>query len=63
MRIRLENDRCVGHAQCFAVDEELFPVDDDGYSLVGVVEVGSAQEKQARRGVGACPEQALIIDE
>ena len=35
----MEPDRCVGHAQCFAVDEDLFPVDDAGYSAVTVFEV------------------------
>lgn len=63
MRLRLEKDRCVGHAQCFSVDEELFPIDDDGYSLVEETEVPGAQAARVRRGVGACPEQALVIDE
>lgn len=61
MRAKLIPDRCVGHAQCFAVDEDLFPIDDDGYSTFGDREIEPADETQIRQGVGACPEQALVI--
>lgn len=61
MRAKLIADRCVGHAQCFAVDEDLFPIDDDGYSTFGDQEINPADEPQIRQGIGACPEQALVI--
>jgi ferredoxin len=32
MRVSLEQSKCVGHAQCYAVDPDLFPIDDSGYS-------------------------------
>ncbi|WP_030168207.1 MULTISPECIES: ferredoxin [Actinomycetes] len=63
MRVRLDRDRCVGHAQCFAVDEHLFPIDDAGYSSVDQFVVGSGDQVAAREGVRACPEHALLIDE
>jgi ferredoxin len=34
MKVRLDAARCVGHAQCYAVSPELFPIDDDGYSIL-----------------------------
>ena len=34
MKVRLEQSKCVGHAQCYAVDPELFPIDDSGYSIL-----------------------------
>ncbi|MFZ3306150.1 MAG: ferredoxin, partial [Mycobacterium sp.] len=27
MKVRLEQSKCVGHAQCYAVDPDLFPID------------------------------------
>lgn len=63
MKVRLEPDRCVGHAQCFAVDDVLFPVDDAGYSEVTVFEVTPENEDRVRRGVSACPEHALVIED
>lgn len=63
MRVRLDKAKCVGHAQCYAVDPELFPIDDLGYSILAGHQVKPADEERTRDGVAACPELALIIDE
>ncbi|MWA04866.1 ferredoxin [Actinomadura sp. LD22] len=63
MRLRLAKEQCVGHALCHATDPDLFPIDDDGYSSIDSVEVGPAVAARARRGVGACPERALLLEE
>ena len=51
VKVRVEQSRCVGHAQCYAVDPEIFPIDDSGYSTPSRVTCAS------------CPEMALILDE
>jgi ferredoxin len=63
MKVRLDKPRCVGHAQCYAVNPELFPIDDAGYSTLQEHEVSAADEATIRAGVIACPEAALLIDE
>ena len=63
VKIRLEQSKCVGHAQCYAVDPELFPIDDSGYSILQAHEVRSEDEQQVRDGVAACPELALLLEE
>jgi ferredoxin len=63
MRIRLERAKCVGHAQCYAVDSGLFPIDDLGYSILEERDVAPGDQQTARVGVAACPEHALILDE
>lgn len=63
MKIRLERSKCSGHAQCYAIDPELFPIDDDGYSTLEERTVGPGDEQITRAGVAACPELALVIDE
>jgi ferredoxin len=63
MKIRVDNDKCVGHAQCYAVDPNLFPIDDAGYSILEPHHVKPEDEAVIRGGVDACPERALIPEE
>ncbi len=63
MKVRLEQSKCVGHAQCYAVDPELFPIDESGYSILEVHEVRSEDEQLTRDGVAACPELALLLED
>lgn len=62
MKIRLEQSKCVGHAQCFAADPDLFPIDDSGYSTLEPRNVRPEDEQTTRDGVAACPELALILE-
>jgi ferredoxin len=63
VRVRLEKSKCVGHAQCYAVDPDLFPIDESGYSILEEREVSPEDAQVARDGVASCPEMALVIDE
>ncbi|HZC52412.1 MAG TPA: ferredoxin [Mycobacterium sp.] len=63
MRVRLEESKCVGHAQCYAVDPDLFPIDESGYSILEEHEVAPGDVQLTRDGVASCPEMALILEE
>lgn len=64
MKISVDDDVCDGHGQCYVVDPDLFPLNEDGYSDVGRGRaVPPGQESIARDGVGACPVAALTVDE
>jgi ferredoxin len=63
VRVRLEKSKCVGHAQCYAVDPDLFPIDESGYSILEEREIAPEDLQVTRDGVASCPEMALIIDE
>jgi ferredoxin len=63
MKVRVDNAKCMGHAQCYALDPALFPIDDDGYSILQPHQVKTEDELLTRQGVAACPEGALILDE
>ena len=63
MKVRLERSKCAGHAQCYAVDPDLFPIDDEGYSILEDRDVAPGDEQLIRDGVASCPELALIIEE
>ena len=63
VRVRLEKSKCVGHAQCYAVDPDLFPIDEAGNSTLEEHEVRPEDELLVRDGVASCPEMALILEE
>lgn len=63
MKVRLERAKCAGHAQCYATDPDIFPIDDEGYSVMEDHVVAPGDEQVTRAGVAACPELALVIDE
>ena len=63
MKVRLERSRCAGHALCYAVNPDVFPIDDDGYSIMEDHSVRPEDEQATRDGVASCPELALTLEE
>lgn len=65
MRIILNRKRCDAHGMCFVVEQDLFPLDEEGYSAIGPdgIEVPAGREEYARKGMEACPVLALRIEE
>jgi ferredoxin len=63
MKIRIDKAACVGNARCAAVAPELFPLDENGYIQVEVIDVPAGQEQLARRGARACPERIILVEE
>lgn len=60
MRIRVDPERCQGHARCVAIAPELFSVDDYGLSTaVGEGSVPGGSEERARLAMANCPEYAI----
>ena len=63
MRIRVDTDRCTGHALCAAHAPDVFVLDDLGYNRTESTDVAPELEEQARRGAMACPEQAITVED
>jgi ferredoxin len=61
MKLRVDPDKCQGHARCYALAPEIFDVDDYGQSTVIVDEVPHELEEKARLAVANCPEYAIEI--
>ncbi|WP_326837022.1 ferredoxin [Amycolatopsis rhabdoformis] len=62
MKIGQVPDVCQGHAQCYIIDADLFPLNEDGFSGVGPAdEVPPGEEDIAEMGVEACPVAALRV--
>ena len=63
VKVHLDAAKCTGHAQCFAVDGELFPIDDSGYSCLEPREVAPCDVAATREAADTCPEGAIIIED
>jgi len=65
MRVASVLGQCEAHGQCAIVNAELFVLDEEGYTAIDSagIEVPADMEQIARRGVEACPLQALHIVE
>jgi ferredoxin len=60
VKIRVDPDRCQGHARCYALAPELFSVDDYGQSsVIGDGTVPAELEDKARLAIANCPESAI----
>jgi ferredoxin len=59
VKIRIDPDKCQGHARCFALAPELFAVDDYGQASVIVDEVPAELEERASLAIANCPEYAI----
>ena len=60
MRIRVDPEKCQGHARCYALVPELFSVDDYGLSsVIGDGTVPRELEERARLAIANCPEFAI----
>lgn len=61
--VSADRERCQGHARCWEILPELFPIDDDGYTALGRgAPVPAGLEERAQRAVASCPEVALSIE-
>ena len=63
MKIKVDQDRCAGHARCAAVAPELYELDENGYIAFREKAVPPGLEAQAQRGARACPERIITVSE
>jgi ferredoxin len=60
VRIRVDAEKCQGHARCYALVPELFSVDDYGQSsVIGDGTVPADLEERALLAIANCPEFAI----
>jgi ferredoxin len=60
MKLAVDEEKCQGHARCYALAPDLFAVDDYGQSsVVGDGTVPPGREEAARLAIANCPELAI----
>ena len=61
MTIKVDPDRCQGHARCFTFAPDAFDFDDEGYSFVvaGKDRYDDKVPADIKLAIGNCPERVL----
>jgi ferredoxin len=63
MRVRIDYQRCVGHARCIAICPAVFSSDDLGRAQIsGSGLVPENERSSVRDAARSCPENAVIVD-
>ena len=60
MKISVNQEACIGCGACANVAEDLFEINDEGFSTNLVDEVPEGQEEVAREAINACPTGAIV---
>jgi len=64
LRVKVDRERCQGHARCFALAPELFALDEFGNGRErGDGSVAAGLEDKARLAQANCPELAIEVTE
>lgn len=63
MRIHVDQTLCTGHGLCAAMAPSVYTLDDVGFCAVNGSDVAPASEESAQRGMLACPEQAIALED
>jgi len=61
VRVSVDEDRCQGHARCWAICPEVFDLDDEGHAVVAQPDVPAELEARAREAADNCPERAITV--
>ena len=59
MKIKVNQDACIGCGACLAISEDLFEMNEDGLSQAKVSEVPEDKKEQANEAVESCPTGAI----
>lgn len=63
MKIRVDRGACSGHALCAIRSPDLFPIDDDGFSIADGLKVPPGREEEAWMVANWCPEHAITLED
>ena len=63
--VRVDPDRCQGHARCFAFAPDSFDFDDEGYAFVvnGKDRYVDELPADVKLAIANCPERAIMVTE
>lgn len=62
MKIKVNQDACIGCGACLAISEDLFEMNEDGLSQAKVSEVPEDKKDQANEAVKSCPTGAIVAE-
>ncbi len=59
--LRVDRGKCQGHAMCYGIEPDLFPLDENGFCAVTSLVLDDSQVAAAAQGVAVCPERAIEV--
>ena len=59
MKVKVNQEACIGCGACLAIAENVFEMNEDGLSQVKVDEVPEDDQEQAKEAVESCPTGAI----
>jgi ferredoxin len=62
MKVRVDEELCIGDGTCVEICPEIFEMEDD-IAVASVEEVPEEFEEKCREAAEACPVEAIIVEE
>lgn len=59
MKVKVNEDACIGCGACATIAPEVFEINDEGLSTVIVDEVAKENEEEANDAIDSCPTSAI----
>ncbi len=59
MKVKVNNEACIGCAACASVCPDVFEINDDGLSQVKAAEVPEGKEQEVKDAKDTCPTGAI----
>lgn len=62
MKVKVNQDACIGCGACFAIAEDLFEMDENGLSKEKVEVVPEELKEAAQEAIESCPTSAIVAE-
>ena len=62
MKLKVNQEACIGCGACVATAEDLFEINDEGLSQAKVEEVPKDYEEEAQEAADSCPVNAIEVE-
>lgn len=62
MKVKVNQDACIGCGACTSVANDLFEINDEGLSTAKVAEVPADKEQEAKDAAETCPTGAIVTE-
>lgn len=60
MKVKVEDDLCIGCGACASICSEVFDLNDEGISQVVADSISKDQEEDVKEAIESCPTNAIV---